>query len=358
MFLRTLRCVLPALGLLLITFIAVVNSPLPTAAAQTGPATALPTSQATTDPFAGLSISELAARSYGGGELKNYQVFNRAAGFTRYLISYPSDGLTIYGFMDVPTAPPRSGSTYPVVVAVHGYIDPRMYQTIDYTARYADALATAGFLVLHPNLRNYFPSDKGPNLFRVGYAIDVLNLVAIVRARGGQAGALQQANPSAIGLWGHSMGGGISIRVMTVDPQIRAVVLYSAVSGDERQNASKFPGSLAGRATPPADSIPDDVYQRVSPVSFYDRVQAAVSIHYGLADKTVPPVWSETLCRQLQALQKSVECFSYPKETHIFGGTSDQLFIQRTITFFNTQLRGVLPSSTASAIGVSPTARP
>lgn len=336
MFPRSMRMASLAFSLALALLIVASNNRI--SIAQTAQPTDIPTVAATIDSFAGLSIPELAARTYGGGELKNWQVINKAAGFTRYLISYPSDGLTIYGFMDVPTAAPRTGSTYPVIVAVHGYIDPRVYQTVDYTARYADRLAEAGFLVLHPNLRNYFPSDKGPNLFRVGYAVDVLNLIAIVRAQGGQSGALQQASPTAIGLWGHSMGGGISIRAMTVDPQIRAVVLYSAVSGDEKQNATKFPGSLEGRATPPPDSIPDDVYLRISPVYFYDRVQSAVSIHYGLADKTVPPVWSETLCNQLQALQKSVECFSYPNEPHIFGGASDQLFIQRTITFFNDHL--------------------
>lgn len=339
---RPMRIPFAVLGLLLPILVATVLPVAPLAAAQTAPPTALPTAQATaqatTDPFAGLYISDLVARSYGSGELKNYQVLNRNVGFTRYLFSYPSDGLTIYGFMDVPTAPPRTGSTYPVIVAIHGYIDPRIYQTIDYTARYADALASAGFLVLHPNLRNYFPSDKGPNLFRVGYAIDILNLVAIVRAQGGQPGALQQASPTAIGMWGHSMGGGIAIRVMTIDQHIRAVLLYSAVSGDDKQNSTKFPGSAGGRATPPPDSIPNDVYLRVSPVYFYDRVQAAVGIHYGLADKTVPPIWSETLCSQLQALHKTVECFSYPNQPHIFGGTSDQLFSQRAITFFNTQL--------------------
>ncbi len=338
---RPTRIAFIGFGLLLATLIATANNRAPIVAAQSVQTTAVPTTSATAtaDPFAGLSIPELSARSYGGGQVKNYQVLNHAAGFTRYLISYPSDGLTIYGFMDVPTAPPRTSNTYPVIVAIHGYIDPRIYQTVDYTARYADRLAEAGFLVLHPNLRDYYPSDKGPNLFRVGYAIDVLNLVAIVRQQGGQPGALQQASPTAIGLWGHSMGGGISIRAMTIDPQIRAVLLYSAVSGDDKQNASKFPGTLDGRATPPPDSIPDDVYLRVSPVYFYDRVQAAVSIHYGLADKTVPPAWSETLCSQLQALQKSVECFSYPNEPHIFGGASDQLFMQRVITFFNAHLQ-------------------
>src|SRR5258708_40226364 len=98
--------------------------------------------------------------------------------------------------MDTPTAKPRNGRSYPVIVALHGYIDPAVYDTIDYTTRYADALAQAGYLVLHPNLRNYRLSDKGPNLLRVGFAVDVLNLIALVRTQSGQVGPLQNANPA------------------------------------------------------------------------------------------------------------------------------------------------------------------
>ena len=93
---------------------------------------------------------------------------------------------------------------------MHGYIDPAVYNTFDYTTRYADALAGAGYIVLHPNLRGYQPSDNGENLFRVGMAIDVLNLIALVQSQSGGDDPLKNANPNAIGLWGHSMGGGIT----------------------------------------------------------------------------------------------------------------------------------------------------
>jgi len=64
-----------------------------------------------------------------------------------------------------------------------------------------------------------------------------------------------------------------------------------------------------------------------------------VSIHQGLADQTVPPSWSADLCAQLKALQKSVECFTYPGQPHTFVGAGNQLFIQRTIAFFDAHLQ-------------------
>ena len=294
-----------------------------------------PGSTPTADPYAGLTIDSLAARSYGEGALQVHQVMETRPGFTRYLISYPSDELTIYGFMNVPD----QGGPFPVVIALHGYIEPSIYNTLDYTTHYADDLARAGFLVVHPNLRGYWPSDRGPNLFRVGMAVDVLNLVALVRAWGGRPGPLEQADPDAIGLWGHSMGGGVSLRAITVDADIDAAVLYGAMSGDERRNFEKivqWSGGSRGRAEL---GTPDDALRLIAPINYLDRIQAAVSIHHGAADELVPPEWSQELCEQLWALRKTVECFSYEGQPHTFYGDGDRLFVERTIAFFNVWLR-------------------
>lgn len=294
-----------------------------------------PTNTPTPDPYAGLTIPDLVARTYGGGELRIEQTLADNSYFTRYLVSYPSDGLTIFGFMNVP----KGGGSFPVVIASHGYIEPEVYNTLDYTTGYADALARSGYLVIHPNLRGYKPSDDGPNLFRVGMAIDVLNLIALVKDQGGQPGALQPADPERIGLWGHSMGGGISTRVMVVSPEVRAVLLYGAMSGDEQKNYERifnvFTEGLRGKEEL---SAPAEAFQRISPVYFLDHVQAAVSIHHGTEDSEVPPEWSLDLCEQLRAINKEVECFSYPGQPHTFYGDGEQMFIQRMIDFYDRYL--------------------
>ena len=313
------------------------NTPTAIPLTLTPTATVEPTITPTPDPYAGLSITDLAARSYGGGELQEIETLAINSFFTRTLISYPSDGLNIYGFMNTPV----SGSPpFPVVIALHGYIDPEIYDTIDYTTRYADDLARAGFLVLHPNLRGYPPSDSGENLFRVGMAIDVLNLIALVKQQAGQPGSLELADPLAIGLWGHSMGGGISTRVLTVSPDVRAAVLYGAMSGDEKQNFERiFTYFSNGQRGQEELAAPAEVFQRISPIFFLDRIQAAVSIHHGQNDGEVPLTWSLDLCDRLLKLDKTVECFTYPGEPHTFYGDGDVLFVQRVIDFFNRQLR-------------------
>jgi dienelactone hydrolase len=291
------------------------------------------------DPYAGLSIDELASRVYGGGQVSVYESLAVTQEFTRYVFAYPSDGLTIYGFMNVPSGT----GPFPVIIAIHGYIDPGIYGTLDYTTRYADDFARAGYLVLHPNLRGYWPSDSGPNMFRVGMAIDILNLIAIVKQTGGLPGSLEHANPDAIGLWGHSMGGGISLRAITVSADVRAAVLYGAMSGDERQNFAKIQEWSGGQRGRDEIAVPDEVIARVSPINYLDRIQAAVSIHHGASDELVPPEWSTDLCDRLRALGKTVDCYAYIGQPHTFNAEPDRVFVQRAIAFYDLWLKAARP---------------
>ncbi|MFH1085369.1 MAG: alpha/beta fold hydrolase [Chloroflexota bacterium] len=300
---------------------------------QTPTVTATPT--ITPDPYAGLTIADLRARPYGEGELKIERVLGASQAFTRTLITYPSEGLTIYGFVNTP----RGQGPFPVAIVLHGYIDPQVYDTLAYTARYADALARAGYLVVHPNLRGYPPSDDGPDRFRVGKAVDTLNLVALIRQQAGQPGPLARANGAAIGLMGHSMGGGITLRSMVVDPGIKAAVLYAAMNADERLNHEQmlvWSNGARGREelqTPAADLA------RISPVTYLEDIQAPVSIHHSVDDATVPYRWSADLYTQLQTLGKDAALYRYEKTPHTFRGEADQLFMQRMIAFFDAHLK-------------------
>jgi dipeptidyl aminopeptidase/acylaminoacyl peptidase len=287
-------------------------------------------------PYAGLTIADLRRRSYGDGELRFEQTLGVSDAFTRTLVSFDSDGLTVYGFMNTPPG----DRPLPVVIVLHGYVEPAIYRTLTYTTRYADALARAGFIVIHPNLRGYPPSDDGPNEFRVGFAVDVLNLIAHIREQAGWPGPLEYANGETIGLWGHSMGGGVSQRVLAVSAHVDGAVLYGAMSGDEQRNHERiliFSGGERGNWTEGAEPSADDLLS-ISPVNFLTDVSAAVSIHHGQNDEQVPLEWSEELCAKLQELGKAVECFVYDGQPHTFVGSGDALFIERTIDFFRNTL--------------------
>lgn len=293
-----------------------------------------PSISATPNPYANLTIDALSNRDYGGGSLDIVDTLESNEAFTRYLITYPSDGLIIYGFMNVP----NEGDRFPVAIMLHGYVTPNQYDTLAYTSRYADALAEVGYFVIHPNFRNYPPSDRGPDPYRVGFAIDVLNLIAIIREQSQDPmGYLRRADAENIHLWGHSMGGGIALRVLTVNnnPYIKAAVLYSSMSGDELLNYEQirqWSDSLTGEFELAA---PEDMLIAISPINYLDRITAAISIHHSDADQVVPLEWSDDLCHRLQVLEQTVECHSYIGLPHTFRGQGDSLFIERTVDFFN-----------------------
>ena len=292
----------------------------------------------TADPYADLTIAALAARAYGGGLLEITDTLETNDAFTRYEIKYPSDGLTIYGFMNVP----NEGDNFPVVLMLHGYIDPDEYEVVPYTRRYADALAEAGYFVIHPNFRNYPPSDSGPDPYRIGYAIDVLNLMAIVREQSQDPlGTLRRANADDINLWGHSMGGGVALRVMAVvnEPYLRAAVLYGSMSGDEAKNYGRIRGWTNNNRGRFELDAPPETLRAISPLSNLGRVEAAVAVHHSYADDVVPVEWSEEVCDTLDGLfaageiPHAPECFFYELQPHTFRGGGDSLFIERTIDF-------------------------
>lgn len=316
---------------------AISTRPSPPSATATATATATPTATPTVTPtphpLAWATIAKLRAREYGGSGIRVVGVLEERPSFTRQLIEFPSDGLTVRGFMNVP----RGEGPFPVVVVTHGYVNPAAYRTLAYTTRYADAYAEAGFLVLHPDLRGHGQSDPGPNAFRAGYAIDVLNLLH-------QLDSLPQADPGRVALWGHSMGGGITIKLLTLSDRVAAAVLYGSMSADEAANYQRIVQVFTGGAAAGSESLPlapeqaPELYERISAINHLEAVSAPLQLHHGAQDGEVPPDWSVDLHRRLQALDRPSELFLYEGQGHSLQGAAYELFNRRVIDFLRREL--------------------
>ncbi len=268
----------------------------------------------TPDPNSQYSIPALRLRQYGGGQVENLGVMGENDYFIRYSIRYPSDGLSIYGFMNVP----KGQGPFPIIIGLHGYADPLEYESLDYTTGTMDDIAKDGYIVLHPNLRNFRPSDSGDALFRAGYAIDVLNLIALARDSAGKPGLFEQANANRIGIWGHSMGAGIALKVAVISPLVRAILLYAGTSGDEQKNSQFFNNFVGSPENQREILSSPETFAIVSPDRFYRGISAAVQLHHGTADSVIPIDWASENCQSMRAAGVRVECYFYDGADHTF----------------------------------------
>ena len=286
-------------------------------------------------PFQKYYIDYLRTLHYGAGEVKNKGIFGSNDFFTRYSIQYPSETLQIAGFMNVPNGP----GPYPVIIVLHGYSNPDEYNTLDYTTDTADDLATKGYIVVKPNLRNFIPSDKGDAMFRAGYAIDVLNLIALIRENAGKPGLFQKANPDRIGLWAHSMGGEIALKVAVISRDIKAIVLYAPMSGNEKTDSTFFNLTLGGKDLQTEMTASDADFQALSPETYYKDITAAIQIHHGTGDTVIPVTSSEHTCQKLKDAGVNTTCYYYDGAQHTFKGSYMPEYSSHVDAFFTLYLK-------------------
>lgn len=328
------------------------SPPSPPAADRTGrsgtaPATASASSaphETSTPPPAldPVSLPALMTRTYDGRELRTRSVLARTSAYTRYAVTYLSGTLRVSGVMNVP----RGRGPFPVLVLLHGYIDPGVYVTGQGLMREQDYLARHGFVALHIDYRGHAGSDPAPHedeRLRLGYTVDAVNAVHAVRAS-----SLPSLDASRVGLVGRSMGGGVLLNVLVTQPGlVDAAVAFAPVSSDAVDNFDRWI-----RGEPERRGLADRIvalhgspehnpafWRAVSPRTYVDLVTEPLLVHHGTSDDSCPLRWSRTTVHALRAAGKDVRLFVYPGEGHAFG-PQWPLAMRRTVHFLDRQLGG------------------
>jgi uncharacterized protein len=348
------------IGLAACTFPAPTPIPaLPTAHAIIRTMTPLPTERPTQTPEAisdliyPFTIPGLRAHTFQSGPITILSTLMTNEAFTRYSIRYPSDGLNITGILQIPAGE----GPFPVILMNHGYANRDTYQSGDGTDRASEYLVQRGYITLASDYRSWGGSDWAPSLFHTGLVVDVINLMNSIAS-------IPQADPNRIGMWGHSMGGGITTKVLTIDTRVKAAVLYAPNSADDSDLIARWGYGCIGEipATEPlqscnaADVIPSSLppelieayelaavdpekLQFIAPIYFLAEVSAPIQIHIGTADgdtlSSTPPEWSYKLNQALADAGKQVELFRYEGERHSFVGDQWLIFMSRVVTFFD-----------------------
>jgi uncharacterized protein len=126
-------------------------------------------------------IETIRNRKFTAGKIKIEKTLDQKETYTSYLISYLSDGLTIYGVLNIP----QGEGPFPVIVLNHGYYNPSTFKSGDGTRNIADVLAPEGYITIASDYRGHGNSDNDFIIsggHRPEYAVDVLNLVASINS--------------------------------------------------------------------------------------------------------------------------------------------------------------------------------
>lgn len=299
-------------------------------------------------PFYELTVPYLRGREYDSklGETSLYRQHNN---YSSYLTSYVSDGFVVNGLLTIPdTEPPQGG--FPAVVFVHGYIAPSIYRTTERYVDYVDYLARNGFVVFKIDLRGHGASEGEPRgaYYSSDYVIDTLNAYAALQST-------DFVNPRAIGLWGHSMAGNVTMRAFVANQNIPALVVWAgAVYTYEdfaeyrlSDNSYRPPSTDTNRAryrqqifeTHGQFDAESDFWRQVPPVNYLDGVAGAVQIHHAVDDSVVDVRYSRNLSEVLDQYGISQEYYEYSTGGHNLTGVSFVTAMRRTVDFYNTRLQ-------------------
>jgi dipeptidyl aminopeptidase/acylaminoacyl peptidase len=233
---------------------------------------------------------------------------------------------------------------WPAIIFNHGYIPPEVYRTTERYIAYVDRLASSGYIVYRIDYRGHDRSEGEPNgaYGEPGYLIDVLNAVASIQR-------FPQANPDKVGMWGHSLGGYLTLRAMVVSPEIKAGVIWAGVVASypdmmyNWRRSSSFTPSPSSRGRrwrqewlalygTPEDN--PDFWRAISATSYLADLSGPLQLHHGMEDEDVPVEFSMNLYEQVRQAGKYAEIHTYPGDNHNISNYFTTAMDQ-TIEFFD-----------------------
>ena len=310
----------------------------------TSTVTQIPTATPIPDP---MSIQYMRAQEYPGSDIVVENELDRGANYRRYYAWYESEGLKIYGLLTIPDGEMPEGG-WPAIVFNHGYIPPDVYRTTERYINYVDRIARSGYVLYRIDYRGHDRSE-GEASGAYGspdYAIDVLNAVASIKKH-------PQVNPDKIGMWGHSMGGYLTLRSMVITDDVKVGVIWAGVVASypdliynwrRTGNFTPSPSSrgrgwrtrwIESYGTPEENP---DFWAAVSSNTYVADLSGPLQLHHGTNDEDVPLAFSIRLAEEVRAVGGIADLYTYEGDNHnisLYFTTA----MDRTIAFYDQYLK-------------------
>ncbi|MCB0208411.1 MAG: alpha/beta fold hydrolase [Anaerolineae bacterium] len=300
-------------------------------------------------------IDSMRHLDYPGSEVTIEEVLATGSNYDRYVASYLSEGNKIYAMLTVPQGEmPATG--WPVIIFNHGYIPPAQYRTTERYVDYVDGFARNGYIVFRSDYRGHgFSEGEATGGYgSPGYTIDVLNALTAMKN-------YPAADPDRIGMWGHSMGGHITLRAMVISKDIKAGVIWAGVVGpypdlfqrgttygdrnddddDNNNNSTSQRGrwrrEIIERYGTPEEN--PEFWSSIAPTSYLPDLSGPIQLHHGTTDESVPIASAEYLYNEMTNLDLPVEMYTYEGDNHNLS-VNFTTAMQRSIEFFDKYVKG------------------
>jgi dipeptidyl aminopeptidase/acylaminoacyl peptidase len=295
-----------------------------------------------------MTIPYLRERTYSS-DLSALELVSRNSEYTSYLTSYDSDGLKINAQLTIPVED-RPLQGFPAIIFVHGYIPPPNYETLSNYNSYVDYLARSGFVVFKIDLRGHGNSegDAGGAYYSSDYIVDILNARAALQNS-------EEVNPDAIGIWGHSMAGNVTLRAFASQPEIPAAVIWAGAVYTY-EDWEEY-GIQDGSYRPPANQSErqrqrDRLFEThgrfdknspfwvtVAATHYLKDLKGAIQLNHAVNDDVVNIGYSRNLAKLLEESEVEYELKEYSSGGHNITGSAFNEAMSNTVEFFRNHLR-------------------
>ena len=294
-----------------------------------------------------MNIEIMRVRTYPGSDIVLESELERGRNYRRYYASYISDNLKIYGLLTIPNGTMPEGG-WPAIVFNHGYIPPEVYRTTERYVAYVDQLASHGYIVFRIDYRGHDRSEGAATgaYGDPGYTADVLNAVSSLKR-------FPQVNPEKIGMWGHSMGGFLTLRAMVISKDIKAGVIWAGVVGSYTDLLYNWRRSGSFTPSPSSRGIgwrtqwislygtPEqnpDFWNSISATSHLADLSGPLQLHHATGDEDVPYEFSIGLAEKVCAQGRIADLYIYEGDNHNISANFDTA-MKLTIEFFDQYLK-------------------
>jgi len=283
-----------------------------------------------------------------GSNLVFEKVLSETNLYTRYQISYTSEGFTISGVMNIP----KWDGNFPLLILNHGYIDPTVYTLGRGLKREQDYFANNWFAVLHTDYRNHAFSDYDAGLNGTGsilrskkYGADAINaILAVQKAKQEWAPELTYVESENVGMLGHSMGWWVTMYALVSQTDlINAAVLYAPVHSNEFYNFQRWTknrltsGEIQELNTIYGDTEEPNNLLSISPENYFTNISTPIQMYFGTNDESCPIEWWYEIESALTDAWKFIDFKVYDGERHEFWAEWNN-FMNSSSDFFQTHI--------------------